>query len=181
MINYKTLYESINYYEKEGYKRIETPWTVSEQVDKITKPDDRISFQLKHNNKCLVGSGEQSFIYLMIKDFILPGKYQTITPCFRFESFDLYHTKYFMKNELIITDNVSNDNLLNIVNDAYYFFRRYFGDLVYRVETKDGYDLNVGEYELGSYGIRKHEYLEWIYGTGCAEPRMSKLQSLFGV
>lgn len=28
--------------------------------------------------------------------------------------------------------------------------------------------------ELGSYGIRTCDYLEYIYGTGCAEPRLSQ-------
>jgi hypothetical protein len=42
-----------------GFSRIESPWTVSKYVDDITKPKDRISFQLKHNDKCLVASGEQ--------------------------------------------------------------------------------------------------------------------------
>jgi len=50
-----------------GFKRLETPWTVSEKVDNITRPADRIAFQLKHNDKCLVASGEQSFLYLLIQ------------------------------------------------------------------------------------------------------------------
>ena len=41
------------------------------------------------------------------------------------------------------------------------------------VKTEEGYDLEVGGIEIGSYGIRKCDYLEWIYGTACAEPRMS--------
>src|SRR4051812_17183406 len=104
MIDYKLLDDSIIYYEGKGFKRIESPWAVSENVDNITKPFDRVSFQLKHNNKCLVASGEQSFLYLYLKGFLPHGQFQTITPCFRFESFDFLHTKYFMKNELIKTD-----------------------------------------------------------------------------
>jgi hypothetical protein len=46
---------------------------------RITKPKDRISFQLKHNDKCLVASGEQSFLYLYLKDFLPKGKFQAIT------------------------------------------------------------------------------------------------------
>jgi len=34
-------------------------------------------------------------------------------------------------------------------------------------------------YELGSYGIRECEFLTWIYGTACAEPRTSKLITLY--
>lgn len=29
--------------------------------------------------------------------------------------------------------------------------------------------------ELGSYGIREHKYLKWVYGTGLAEPRFSNV------
>ena len=80
MIDYKILNDSILYYESKGFKRIEAPWTVSENVDNITKPKDRLSFQLKHNNKCLVASGEQSFLYLYLKNFLPLGQYQTVTP-----------------------------------------------------------------------------------------------------
>jgi len=57
MIDYNLIQQSIEYYSNKGFQRIEAPWTVSEAIDCITKPEDRISFQLKHNNKCLVASG----------------------------------------------------------------------------------------------------------------------------
>lgn len=75
MINYKIIADSIDYYENNGFIRIESPWTVSEYVDNLTKPKDRISFQLKHNNKCLVASGEQAFLYLYLKDFLPKGQF----------------------------------------------------------------------------------------------------------
>lgn len=181
MIDYKILNDSITYYANKGFKRIEAPWTVSEKVDDITKPADRIHFQLKHNDKCLVASGEQSFLYLLIKDFIPAGKYQTITPCFRYEPFDPYHTKYFMKNELIITDEVNKRQLTRIIEEACEFYQPYFKESLSVIKTDDGFDIEIGGHELGSYGIRKHEYLNWIYGTGCAEPRMSNLIKLYGI
>lgn len=98
MINYKILDDSLQYYEEHKFQRIETPWTVSKYVDELTKPIDKISFELKHNDKCLVASGEQSFLYLYLKEFLPKGQYQTITPCFRYESFDFLHSKYFMKD-----------------------------------------------------------------------------------
>lgn len=61
MINYELISDSINFYESKNFLRIETPWTVSEYIDSLTKPKNKIPLQLKHNNKCLVGSGEQSF------------------------------------------------------------------------------------------------------------------------
>lgn len=172
MIDYKILDESASYYEKCGYARIESPWTVSEYVDNITKPSGVVSFKLKHNNKCLVASGEQSFLYLYLKDFLPKGQYQTITPCFRFESFDYLHSKYFMKNEIIKTDKVNEDELEQIVEMCLYFFKQYIPE-AHIVTTNAGFDIVYDGIELGSYGIRSCEYLEWIYATGCAEPRLS--------
>lgn len=88
MIDYGLLAQSIGYYENNGFKRIEAPWTVSAATDDITKPADRIHMQLKHNDKCLVGSGEQSFLYLYAKDYLPKGRYQTVTPCWRYEAYD---------------------------------------------------------------------------------------------
>lgn len=183
MIDYKLLDDSISFYSVNGYQRIESPWTVSEKVDNITKPSDRISFQLKHNNKCLVASGEQSFLYLYLKNFLPKGQFQTITPCFRFEAFDFLHTKYFMKNELIKTDVVNEAELKKMVDNSLVFYRKYFPyDKITVVNTDEGYDILCnGKDELGSYGIRSCEFLDWIYGTACAEPRTSSLIKLHGL
>lgn len=182
MINYQILNESTLHYTKLGYRRIEVPWTVSEYIDNITKPSDRISFQLKHNNKCLVASGEQSFLYLYLKEFLPKGKYMAITPCFRNESFDFLHSKYFMKNELIRTDVVNSIVLHQMVSNAKSFFDIYLPKDKVVIKTTDiGYDIMIDEIELGSYGIRECEFLKWIYGTGCAEPRLSKIIELYGV
>jgi hypothetical protein len=181
MINYQLLADSIDFYTGKGFQRIETPWTVSEYVDDITKPKDRPHYQLKHNNKCLVASGEQSFLYLYLKEYLPKGKFQTITPCFRYEAYDLYHEKCFMKNELIITDDVSEDSLKYVIDSAYDFFKSKLDERrLHVVPTDIGYDIeyNIGgvnPIELGSYGIRKCEFIKWIYGTGCAEPRLSKV------
>jgi len=183
MIDYKLLDDSLKHYEDKGFKRIEAPWTVSEYVDNITKPEDRVSFQLRHNDKCLVASGEQSFLYLYLKEFLPKGQFQTITPCYRYESFDFLHTKYFMKNELIKTDEVTKSGLNFVVDSALGFYRKYFPyDKISIIVTDDGFDILCdGKIELGSYGIRSCEFLDWIYGTGCAEPRTSSLIKLYGL
>lgn len=180
MINFGLLQESIDFYESNNYLRIELPWTVSEAINNITKPPDKINFQLKHNDKCLVGSGEQSFLYLYLKGFLPKGTFQGLTPCYRYESFDFLHTKYFIKNELIKTDVVNDEELLRVVETSLNFFKQYIPD-VYIKETDLGYDIEVDGKELGSYGIRECEFLKWIYGTGCAEPRTSSLINLYGV
>lgn len=182
MINYKLLDDSLIHYENKGFKRIEAPWTVSQYVDNITRPEDRVPFELKHNDKRLVASGEQSFLYLYLKEFLPLGQFQTITPCYRYESFDYLHTKYFMKNELIKTDVVNKVELDRMIVTALEFFYRFFPKTdLDTVKTEEGYDITVNGIELGSYGIRGCEFLEWIYGTGCAEPRTSKLIQLYGI
>ena len=47
MINYRNLSDSVEFYKAKNYIPIEVPWTVSEYVDDITKPADRIHYQLK--------------------------------------------------------------------------------------------------------------------------------------
>ncbi len=178
MIDYNLIHQSILFYEENKFCRIESPWTVSEYVDNITKPKDKLPFVLKHNNKHLVASGEQSFLYLYLKQFIPKGQYQTVTPCFRFESFDFTHTKYFIKNELIKTDIVNEKELEKITGICLSFYKKYLPDSEV-VKTDIGFDIEYKGYELGSYGIRSCEYLDWIYATGCAEPRTSTVISLY--
>jgi hypothetical protein len=184
MIDYHKLAASVDYYEGKGFRRIETPWTVTKQVSEITKPAGKKEFALKHEDeKVLVASGEQSFLYLYLKGFLPLGQYQTITPCFRHEAFDQLHTKYFVKNELIETRNVTEERLMEMVIIAKDFFSRYFLERDLRIEgngiTSLGYDITYKGVELGSYGIRSCDYLEWIYATGIAEPRVSATMKKF--
>jgi len=212
MIDYSIIQHSIEYYEQLGFKRIESPWTVSQAISDITKPKECGDFTIKEKNKVLVASGEQSFLSLINKGFLPPGMYQTVTPCFRDETFTPYHTKYFIKNELIITDDTSLTRLAFIVASARNFFRQYClgkkdneshvsddPDNISIIETTNGgntivndvnvtnrykfpsYDLVYRGIELGSYGIRRCEFLTWIYGTGVAEPRLSRVLQTYGV
>ena len=177
MINYNNLAKSIDFYESQGYKRIESPWLVPPCIDDITKPKDKQHYMLKHNDKCLVASGEQSFLYLYLKENLPLGKFQTITPCFRDERYDLYHEKYFIKNELINTENVNDESLDDMIESAMKFYMTIVPEKnkVNIVQTSTGFDIEYDNIELGSYGIRECEFLKWIYGTGCAEPRLSKI------
>lgn len=183
MINYGILDSSIKFYEDFGFKRIESPWLVSEDISNITKPDPNIvDYKVEYNGKVLVASGEQSFLYMFVKGFLPKGRYQTITPCFRKESFTALNSKYFIKNELIDTINVSYESLDDTVNMCLSFFQKYIPEVTV-VEQKDdrsekAYDIVYGPYEIGSYGIRSYMQLEWTYATGVAEPRLSKLIDL---
>lgn len=173
MIDYGRLDRSVKFYDEFGFKRIESPWTVTKAVSGITKPKDKIDWEINGKDKVLVASGEQSFLYLYLKGFLPKGKYQTITPCFREEVFDETHTKYFIKNELIITDNVNRDELVKVVDTCKKFFEKELNRKVDIINTEEGFDLEVDEIEIGSYGIRSCGYLDWIYATGLAEPRMT--------
>ncbi len=178
MISYAILNDSIIYYGACGFKHIESPWTVTEAVSNITKPEGKKEFALKHeDDKVLVASGEQSLLYLYLKGFLPPGSYQTTTPCFRKEPFDDFHTKYFIKTELMETGNVTEKRLHEIIEISKGFFSRYFpaDELLVQPDggNAGGFDINFRGIELGSYGIRHCSYLEWIYATGVAEPRVS--------
>lgn len=218
MINYSIIHDSTIYYEQAGFQRIESPWAITKGISNITKPMGADDFTIAEKNKVLVASGEQSFLYLYSKGFLPKGKFQTITPCFRNDTFDEFHTKYFIKNELIITDDVSKLALISMVRLARNFFRKYclqeklqsyagprdigYVDDVHIVTYTGGgekiivtdfdkelnssylwpsYDLEYNEIELGSYGIRRCGYLNWIYGTGVAEPRLTRTLKKCGV
>lgn len=177
MIDYLRLAKSVEFYECVGFTRIESPWTVTRGISDITRPPDAKDFALIHEDeKVLVASGEQSFLYLYNKGFIPKGRFQTITPCFRKEKFGPVHTKYFIKNELIDTVDVTTTALDRMVGDAQLFFAQYTS--AYDIEVVstgvNSYDLNIAGVEVGSYGIRSCDYLDWVYGTGVAEPRMTK-------
>lgn len=186
IIDYNILGHSQKFYSERGYKGIETPWTVTMAVSNITKPEDKKQeFFIPSKNKVLVSSGEQGFLYLYLKGFLPKGRYFTISPCFRDEVFDFLHTKYFMKTELIITDDVSKSGLEKIIDDAFEFFSLYLPKenlSIHKSPDSEGTDIfytNDNDcYELGSYGIRSCEYLDWVYGTGIAEPRFSKIIEL---
>ncbi len=178
MIDYSIIHDSIQYYTEKGFQRIESPWTVTSGISDITRPPDKKAFELQHvDGKVLVASGEQSFLYLFNKGFLPMGKYQTTTPCFRSDSFDATHTKYFIKNELIDTSDVTFERLDEIVQIAFGFFSKYVPEKDLEIHgdglTGLAFDINYKGIELGSYGIRTCPFVQWIYATGVAEPRFS--------
>ena len=181
MIDYARLGRAVDWYKSEGFSSIEVPWTVTDAVSNITKPPGKTDWEITGKNKVLVASGEQGFLYLYLKGFLPRGRFQTVTPCFRDEPFDMTHTKYFMKNELISTEDTSEKELDKIITIAAVFFEEELGCPVVRTETPFGFDLECGGHELGSYGIRSTPFisgLTWIYGTGLAEPRMSTIKNM---
>ena len=184
-IDWSVINSAINYYKFHGYEYIEVPWWVSKDTLMITCPDENYAFNT--GDQFLVGSAEQAFLHLDSQNKIDREKYYVAcTPCFRNEvENDDYHHKTFMKVELFIGFSVNqktDEELMEIknkfINDAYEFFKKYL-ELFYTefnieiVDTPAGQDIMLNGIELGSYGIRSHGDLIWIYGTGVAEPRFS--------
>jgi len=188
-ISYKNLADSQIFYEKHGFATIDAPWYVTEEIKNITSPQTTIDYKLSANNKFLVASGEQSFLYLAIKGQLPTGYYQSITPCFRFEEINFLHRKTFMKNELIyITDDPNQADLHEKLSEIIEVARKFFMEKLKsdKIDTElcnhgnsvINYDLMYKGKELGSYGIRSYHNINWVYATGCAEPRLSTLQKL---
>jgi aspartyl-tRNA synthetase len=187
IFNYQLLQDSITYYDTQGFTRIETPWIVSAASNMITRPREGTTLMVTPSKVdsrigkerdgvswgALVASGEQSFLQLYMDETLPKGQFQTTTACFRDELVDYTHSRWFMKNELIKTDIVSQAELEIMVEKAYCFFKSYVENIKITKEPH-GYDIIGNGLELGSYGIRTSDVTDWIYGTGCAEPRLSK-------
>jgi hypothetical protein len=170
-IDYDKIAAAIFWYKALGYKYIEAPWLVSNDSMMVTAPPDRRLFSTFAGN--LVASGEQSFIE--IRKSLKPGHYLCATPCFRDEPIlDEWHLQSFFKVELIEVEPILVEESINsMIGDAAAFFSRWVN--AERKRTNIGYDLEYNGIELGSYGYREHEDFKWVYGTGCAEPRLSQV------
>ena len=181
MINYRLIAEALEYYQDQGYELIDVPWTVPKNVLKITTPEGVVFEDNKYLDKYLVGSAEQSFLQLVKSNQLPFGNYCAVTPCFRNDEEDELHQKYFMKVELfsyVYKWWELNSTLEMMILDAKTFMSMFTFGSAKVVETendrsKESYDIEYNGIELGSYGIRKHENINWVYGTGLAEPRFS--------
>jgi hypothetical protein len=179
LIDYLKIALSIAHYHALGFKRVEAPWWVPREFVMLTKPShvpESALYLIERNSKCLVASAEQSFLYMANQGMLPPGRYQATTPCFREEVQDQLRRKYFIKNELIITDKVDQIELESVIGSAVAFFATQvpLPTLLQVVPTTDGFDIEYDGIELGSYGIRSVPFLTWIFATACAEPRLSR-------
>ncbi len=188
-MNYENIANAVKFYQERGYVYLDdAPWLVDDRAYYATKPKGAVDLTLNAENILLrdrypVASGEQSFIQ-MILDGQPIKRAICVTPCWRYEpKVDMLHRKYFMKAELINAQDVDEGHLIHMIHDASTFFEQYFPVRV--VKTDDGYDIveKGSRFELGSYGIRElavpgvgpgvTRIHRWIYGTACAEPRLS--------
>ena len=180
-MNYSNLARAVEHYVDRGYVYLDdVPWVIDKPAYDATKPAGAVIVDMTAGMNTWghpVASGEQGFIQMMLNG--QPVKRAVcVTPCFRFEPrVDMLHRQYFMKVELINAQDTDRGHLIHMVHDACSFFENYFPVRV--VETSDGFDVveKTTRFELGSYGIRdmyvSGRHLRWVYGTGCAEPRLS--------
>lgn len=82
-----------------------------------------------------------------------------------------------MKVELYRNHVVDDVSVMEVLSEALGFFRGFFGMDARSVRTVEGWDIEAGGIELGSYGKRSHASLSWVYGTGVALPRLTQAQA----
>lgn len=179
-INWALMAYASYFYSSRGYVNKETPWLIPTDYTKLTKPHQDASFvqssgMFEKSPHELVGSAEQGFIYLICNNLIIPGKYFSVSPCFRVEKYDSLHQPWFMKLELIqYGTDVNEQSLEKLISDAFTFFSHHTKGKLQVVELQDNtFDINLNGIEIGSYGIRKANDKPYIYGTGLALPRFS--------
>ena len=163
-------------YEARGWKWLDAEWAVKDDACRMTLPSGMEATKVTWQNAdtmSLVGSAEQSFIDLMLRNSICSGKWQAITPCFRNESYtEPARRNVFIKLELFLCD-MQSEKLQGVISDAAEVMYVITGIMPNRVINEDGYDLEINGIEVGSYGCRKVNGRPYIFGTGCAEPRMT--------
>ena len=177
-ISTKILYEALQYYSELGYKMIDVPMLVDLEVSSHTKPTGVPEL---YHDKGLVytASAEQSYIQLHKEGKLPNGKYMAVTPCYRHERFvSDTHYLMFMKLELIVMGDITFANCDSIIDQVCDDARGFYleqGHDVSRWDNNNEIDLtNINGVELGSYGYRKMlDGTGYVYGTGCAFPRVS--------
>lgn len=175
--NWYHLYQAVNHFAARGFKYVEAPWTAPQEIIRATCAEDR--WAIRSSIGGLVGSAEQSFMALDKSGDLGKGEFVACTPCFRNEDYpDEWHLKTFMKAELYINDDVSDERLETLLSDVEGFFRGLLlpdeQEYLRCVPMADGStDYELFGIEIGSYGRRKHDSLTWLYGTAIAEPRFS--------
>jgi elongation factor P--beta-lysine ligase len=163
-VDWAMLARAYDFYKSKGYEYVETRWLQSVETVSITAPTQNHIIRTNLNDLALIGSAEQAFIAMDLPR----GRYFSISPCFRVEREDALHQTQFVKLELFQN---YHEDWLRLLLDANTFFSQYA--TIQTVQTPEGFDLEVNEVEIGSYGKRSHKELHWAYGTGLALPRFN--------
>ncbi len=177
-VNWDNLLRAKNLWSlREGFHYVETPYWVSRDAIQMTFPPEveknKNRYQVMGTDYHLVASGEQSFCQMMLDGTLQPGRYSTITPCFRDDAVDALHQHHFMKLEVIDLDPIDHYALDEMIDAAQTIFFELTVGRITLAETHEGYDLELNGVEIGSYGFREANGFRWAYGTGYADPRFS--------
>lgn len=179
-ISTNVLMNALKFYSGKGYAPIDVPLLVDLDVSAHTKPKGVP--ELYHDKgKVYVASAEQSFIQLYKEGKLSDGMYMAVTPCYRHErTVSDTHYLMFMKLELIVVGVAfqhSDKVVSEVVSHAKEFFTSQKIDINMWGNPSDQVDLysREGEVEYGSYGYRlmPDGVTGYVYGTGCAFPRVS--------
>lgn len=169
-INWRLLGDAVVYYERLGYKYVEVPYVVPEEIIRLTLPPQYDADEVPGLG-CLVGSAEQSLLSMDLPD----GSYLAVSPCFRPEPvLNEFYQRHFMKVELFQLGGYMNP--MQMLLHAQDFMSGYAKVDVIR--TDQGKDLVVDGVEVGSYGFRESGGRKWACGTGLALPRFSVAKNL---
>lgn len=175
---WRRISKALDFYTGKGFQFIDLPWHVPHDIAGITCPTEERMFHLREYG-VLVGSAEQSFIAAQKSGALSEGRFVAVSPCFRNEGADRdnLHALYFMKVELYSTLSMRKGEDAELALIAKEFMLSERGIVFYPsidlVETQEGFDLEIGGIEVGSYSSRRHEDMAWTCGTGLAEPRFS--------
>lgn len=189
-IDYNLLNKALKYFSKKRFKQIEVPWRVSREAVEATFNSTE---SFKSDNKFLIGSAEQGFLELYLRNKSTSNQLMSVSPCFRNEPEDYLHQQEFMKLELIYFINSKIDDIDIMFNSFIVFnlvknFVLSFIIKKLKIKTSDiktvktqdsnsiySEDIIINGIEYGSYGIRHFQDKYYIYGTGIALPRASKI------
>ena len=155
-ISWHLLSEGINYYQKQDFEYKEVPWKVPE------------------------ASIDTSLLYLDSNGELPLGKYMTVYPFFSMDNDNEFNKHQFMKLDLHITNDVTSNNLKNVIRTCQEFFKKFIWKWPIEKAKQDETTFKLVSHgiELGSYGLIERDNLKWIYATGMAEPRLSQVRVL---
>jgi hypothetical protein len=175
----------LHYWDTQGYRFVSLPWLTPARYTDATKPAAIVGADVATAHGNLVASGEQSFLMLCEQGLLPAGdRFIGWTPCFRQEPvFDSRHHFYFMKAELFLrvpNRAAGREALAVMVAGAEHWMQQEVRNSgvtsrLWREDLgPDQTDLLLGTLELGSYGVREFAGQYYVYGTACAEPRLSE-------
>lgn len=185
-IDWSRIGRAVEFYVRQGFTYVETPWRVFADVVTATKPPEATPFRCRLSASrpdILVGSAEQGL--LSVASTLNPdGHYVSVSPCFRDNEVDDIHFSDFMKVELMVFEPAAapswtSHHLLDAAQRLMYEL----GLVTTVADTDIGVDLvsEADGIEVGSYGWRRAVISgverTWAYGTGLAEPRFSQALS----